>query len=372
MSDVRIRATLDDKVSGKLDRIRSSFDKLGGKGSTAVLFGSVGAKAVAKGFSLIGSAVGDLTGFLDGAVQAAIEDQASQERLWQTLKNTIPTWNGNTDAINAYIDAQGVRGFADDDVRAGLAQLSGVTHDMTDAQNLLNIAEDLARAKGIDLATATDLVTKAHNGNGKALKGLGIDLGNAKTGAEILDAVQKNVKGSADAWNDTIAGKLNKSQIAFNEAVEKIGYTLLPILSTIMQKFADDWLPALGRGWDKVYNAIRPVLDIIGKVIGAIGTAIQAIKNFIDLAHKIPAAMPPIPGLPLPHFAEGGWVGLRGPELAVVGERGPEYIQPRHAAMGGGGGGFTIQGVSEREIVDMVERGLYFRLRRAAPSLGPG
>ena len=32
--------------------------------------------------------------------------------------------------------------------------------------------------------------------------------------------------------------------------------------------------------------------------------------------------------------------------------------------------GFTIQGISEREIVDMVDRGLYFKLRRAAPSAG--
>jgi hypothetical protein len=37
-----------------------------------------------------------------------------------------------------------------------------------------------------------------------------------------------------------------------------------------------------------------------------------------------------------------------------------------------GGGGFTIQGVSESQLLDMVERGLFFRLRRASPSLGAG
>jgi hypothetical protein len=55
-----------------------------------------------------------------------------------------------------------------------------------------------------------------------------------------------------------------------------------------------------------------------------------------------------------------------------VGEKGPEYITPNHklGQMGGQGGGFTIQGVSERQIIDMVDRGLYFRLQRAAPTAG--
>jgi len=65
-----------------------------------------------------------------------------------------------------------------------------------------------------------------------------------------------------------------------------------------------------------------------------------------------------------PHAA-GGWVGLNGPELGVLGEKGPEYITPNKDLRKSSGSGVTIQGVSEREIMDMVDRGLYFRLRRA-------
>jgi hypothetical protein len=53
----------------------------------------------------------------------------------------------------------------------------------------------------------------------------------------------------------------------------------------------------------------------------------------------------------------------------LVGEKGPEYIIPNNK-LGTGGGGFTIQGVSEQQLVDMVDRGLYFKLRRAAPVAG--
>jgi hypothetical protein len=35
-------------------------------------------------------------------------------------------------------------------------------------------------------------------------------------------------------------------------------------------------------------------------------------------------------------LAEGGWAGLHGPELAWLGERGPEYVIPNHALGGGG------------------------------------
>jgi SLT domain-containing protein len=38
-------------------------------------------------------------------------------------------------------------------------------------------------------------------------------------------------------------------------------------------------------------------------------------------------------------YAEGGWAGLHGPELAWLGERGPEYIIPNHALAGGAGAG---------------------------------
>ena len=44
-------------------------------------------------------------------------------------------------------------------------------------------------------------------------------------------------------------------------------------------------------------------------------------------------------------YASGGWAGLHGPELAWLGERGPEYIVPNSALRGGGSAG-AMQSVS--------------------------
>ena len=377
MAGNTLRATVeldDGGVTKKLNGISKAFDKIGGKGAGASLFGNVGAKAIAGGFNLISDAIGGTIGFLDGAVHAAIEDQASNERLNQALKNNVTGHQELSQAIMDYIDAQGARGFTDDSVRDGLGQLVGVTHNVEEAQKLLAIAEDLSRAKGIDLATAVDLVTKAHNGNGKALKGLGIDIAKGAKATEILDAVQQNVKGSADKWNNTMAGKLNKSQIAFNEAVEKIGYQLLPFLSDIMQKFANDWLPALGRGWQKVWDVIHKVVRVIGDVIAAFDRGIKKVQKFLEEVGKAlsihgSGGSDPIGDLLGIHLAEGGIV--RSPTVALIGEAGPEAVVPlSKMSSGGGGTGFTIEGVSERDILDMVDRGLYFRLRRAAPTQG--
>ena len=43
-----------------------------------------------------------------------------------------------------------------------------------------------------------------------------------------------------------------------------------------------------------------------------------------------------------PGYAAGGWAGLNGPELAWLGERGPEYVVPNQALRSGAGGGMQV------------------------------
>jgi SLT domain-containing protein len=45
-------------------------------------------------------------------------------------------------------------------------------------------------------------------------------------------------------------------------------------------------------------------------------------------------------------YASGGWAGLHGPELAWLGERGPEYVVPNSALRAGGGSAGAMQSVS--------------------------
>lgn len=137
-----------------------------------------------------------------------------------------------------------------------------------------------------------------------------------------------------------------------------------------------DGLAGLGglllRIFGEAFQAVlRVVTGIMSRIVGAIGGAIQAVADLLTAINKVPN----IPGAsqygkgdPTKHGQAGGWVGLRGPELVMTGENGPEFIRRAGTGSGGEGGGVTIQGISQREIIDMVERGLYFRLRPASPS----
>jgi hypothetical protein len=66
----------------------------------------------------------------------------------------------------------------------------------------------------------------------------------------------------------------------------------------------------------------------------------------------------------------GGWVGLRGPELGLLGEREPEFIIPQ-SRMGGLGGTVIINIAGQRIaeiLLPMISGELYYELQAAAPT----
>lgn len=236
------------------------------QGFGSVLSG-VGAGIGLGAFNLASQGVSMFVGALDEAQQAYKDDQASQALMAQALENTIPNWDGNTKAIEDYAAAQQALGFQDDEIRASISQLIGITHDEAEAMKLNTLAQDLARSKGIDLASATDIVTKAAQGNGRALKALGIDTGDATTAAEMLDSIQQNVAGSAAAWAETSEGQTAVAQAKQAEAWEKIGkivdhfaMMILPVVTTALEFVAEVL--------DEVFTALEPVIASVSKDLG--------------------------------------------------------------------------------------------------------
>ena len=107
------------------------------------------------------------------------------------------------------------------------------------------------------------------------------------------------------------------------------------------------------------------LIGFLGDMIGKIADAIRWIQklNLVtertadeDIKHKL--------GLPA-HATGIDFVPETG--LAIL-HRGEQVLSPSMSLANGGsrgGGGFTIQGVSEKQIMEMVDRGLYFKLQRA-------
>lgn len=208
------------------------------------------------------------------AAQAAIADEAAQANLAKQLQASL----GATDAVVAsaedWITAQGrATGITDDELRPALAKLARVTEDLGAAQDAVLLGQDIAVAKGMDLATVTDALEKAYGGNFKALRKIAPELGDMiKNGASLDDVMKelnKKFGGSAQKAAETTAGRFKTMNTRFSEMKEELGARLLPVFERLLpylEKFAD---------WAEKNPAI---LGAIVAVMGALAAAIVAVN----------------------------------------------------------------------------------------------
>jgi hypothetical protein len=301
------------KFNSTVDQATTKAEGFGGKLKNVGKGVSMGVGIAA--FSLLGTAISGAISLLDDAHQAFLDDQVSATNLANAVKNNVPgAYEAAAAAAETFAGAQGDLGFADDDVRESLSQLVGTTHDVEEAQKLAALAMDLARAKGIDLATATDAVQKASEGQGRALKALGVDVGTSTDAATLLAAAQDNVRGSAEAWAATSEGRVAASQVKIGEAMEKVGGVIdkvaqvaIPLLAGaldfIITTFGEVWaaiqpivstiastlIPIFRKAAEigrlfvaAIINAIRTVAPVFQTVFGIIGKIVEVFANLFS------------------------------------------------------------------------------------------
>ena len=184
------------------------------------------------------AAIAGLAAGLGLATKAAMEDQAAQEQLAGVLRRSALATEEDIAATEEFISAQSrLTAVADDELRPALATLANATGDVTYAQDLLKTSQDLAAATGNDLATVTDAMAKAANGQTAALAKLDPSLkGLVREGAsfeDVLVALTLHQGAAADAANTT-AGKMKGLQIGMDEAKESIGAALLPVVEKLI------------------------------------------------------------------------------------------------------------------------------------------
>lgn len=233
-NEIRAKVGVKDNASSELDRIKNKFANLQKQGAKGFAIGA-GAAITAKGFMLLDRAASAVVGALGDATQAAIEDQASQQKLASSLKANVEGWDGNTDAIEKTLNARMKLGFSDDEQRDSLAKLVVATNDVTKALAIQRTAMDLARLKGISLGAASEALTKIEGGQFRALKALGIELKAGATAQDALNAVTKAATGQAEDYAETTGGKMLAAQVRMNEASEQFGYVIMPIVAEAME-----------------------------------------------------------------------------------------------------------------------------------------
>jgi len=205
----------------------------------------------AKAFLGLATAVGTAA-FAIGvsAVKAAIEDEKAQVSLAQTLRNTTKATDQQIAATEDYIDATArATGIADDQLRPSLDRLVRSTSSVEKAQKLQTLALDIAAGTGKDLATVTEALGKAYDGNLGALKRIGVPLDENIVKTKDFDGAVKTLSetfaGQAAAAAETFAGRMSRIKIAVDEAKEQIGFALLPFLEKLAKFVTDNLVPSL-------------------------------------------------------------------------------------------------------------------------------
>ena len=208
-------------------------------------------KAGAAAFLAVGAAAGAMAVKIGvDAVKAAIEDEKAQLSLAQTLRNTTKATDAQIKATEDYIDKTArATGVTDDQLRPSLDRLVRSTNDITKAQKLQQLALDISAGTGKDLATITEGLGKAYDGNLGALKRLGVSLDDSIIKSKDFDAAVKVLSetfaGQADIAANSFAGRMARVNIALDESKEQIGFALLPILEKLATFLTDEIIPVV-------------------------------------------------------------------------------------------------------------------------------
>ena len=261
------------KASSDIKKLGKSFDKFAGKVGKAFAVGAAAAGAFAVKMGI-------------DAVKAAIADEKSQALLANSLKNTTGATDAAIAATEAWIDqTQRAYGVVDDDLRPALAKLAAMTGSVTSAQKLLGLAIDVSAGGGVDLESATNAVTKAMQGNYKALKNLGVPITDAMVKSKDLNAVlqltAKTFAGAASTRANTFEFRMKRLGIAFDEAKESLGAALMPALEELFAILITKVIPAiqtfLAENGDKLVGVMTGAL----KAIIGFGYAVFKVFQFV-------------------------------------------------------------------------------------------
>jgi len=314
----KVKITFDADFDELKRGVKGAQDEVEGFGGRMEKFG----KAAGAAFAVAGAAALAYAGKLaiDG-VKAAIEDEASQLRLANALRNVTGATDSQIKATEDYITKTSLAlGVTDDQMRPALERLTRSTKDVEESQKLMSLAIDISKAKNLDLTTVSNALAKANDGQTGALKKLGITLGENATnvkdynseqtklkklfvelemaqrdfgeGSKEYIKVQEKIAKSQDIINglqaagidwvgelssefagagteaaNTYAGKMERLKIAFDEAKETVGFFILNALTPLMDKVVNNVIPNIGKWADAIGVVLRPVIIFISEFI---------------------------------------------------------------------------------------------------------
>ncbi len=268
----------------------SSLNKALDKSTTQTKKFSTGLTSMGKAAALSAGAAG--VGLLVVGLKESVDAALEAEKQHAFVKKAFENAGLSAEKYATQIDKVGKSavqlGFDDEDAQVSLARFVAAGQKVPAAMREVAIAQDLARAKGVDLNTATTALATGLTGSLRPLKSLGIVIppvtshmdelraahvgvkgpidaaaaAHAKyldklaTGQSVIGATSAVVKGQGEAFAGTAAGGMEKFSVQLENLKESIGGKLLPALTTVVNFINTNW-NSIGQVMTQVFNVSK-------------------------------------------------------------------------------------------------------------------
>ena len=218
-----------ERMQKKLNRQIDEYNKIGifGVRNTRNLSFSLSVLRsklliAAFGFATINKSLGSF-------VRAQGEQELSEKKLEQALGGVNKGLLGQASAL------QQVTAFGDETIISAQALLAAFVKDEEQLKKATEATLDLASAKGMDLASAADLVGKTLGSSTNSLSRYGIEVKGAvgSTGRlnTLVNSIANAFGGQAKAQAETLTGSIEQMKNAIGDTSEAIGNLFAPAVN---------------------------------------------------------------------------------------------------------------------------------------------
>lgn len=228
---------------------------------------------------------------LGKAVTAFNDDEKAAEQLKIAVQNST----GATDLQVASMEKQiakmeATSAVSDDKLRPSLTTLVRATKDVTQAQDLLNLALDISAGTGKDLETVSLALAKAQTGNVGALTRLGVSLDANAVASKDFDTIQRQLavsfKGASEAAAASSSGGMAQLSITVDNLYELVGSQLSPAVNDFA-KILNNVIPS---ATERATGETNKFADAFGKLflyVTPAGGLIRGLKSLAGLLHTV-------------------------------------------------------------------------------------
>jgi len=243
--DVDIRLKSTDETKAAIDQARTRLTGL--RGLTSGITSQMSNDWVRFGAVLGGGFLGFQA--LKSGILSINEAGMESEKVWNNVASSLRNQGRDVDVLLPKLDAwatgfMNLTGISDELAGEAFVRLHDMGLSVEQSMQLVASAADLAKAKDMDLLSASDQIAKSLVGQRNALRAYGVELDKTKTISEQATQAQAGLAekfgGRAAAQLDTLQGKVGLLGEKWDNVKEKLfAIAFAPVIENI----ASIWIP---------------------------------------------------------------------------------------------------------------------------------